>query len=74
MKKIVLTIILLFLPLGCLSTPYQFDTKTVENMEHIKKIYVEDIEKAKNGDLHKIMYQSAIDFMDSAIAREKAKK
>jgi len=74
LKKILLTTILLFVPIGCLSTPYQFDQKTVENMEHFKKIYIEDVEKAEKGKLHPIIKQSAIDFMDSAIAREEAKE
>ena len=74
MKKILLTTILLFIPIGCLSTPCQFDQKTVENMKHFKKIYVEDVEKAEKGKLHPLMKQSAIDFIDSAIAREQAKE
>jgi len=60
--------------MGCLSTPYQHDQKTVENLKQIKKIYVEDTSKAEKGKLHPIMKQSAIDFIDSAIAREQAKE
>jgi len=43
-------------------------------MKHFKKIYVEDVEKAEKGKLHPLMKQSAIDFIDSAIAREQAKE
>jgi len=74
MKKVIIVTFLLLFLTGCLFNVQVYDSKTVKNFEDLKKVYEEDVARAREGKLSDIVYDARLELFDSAIFREKAKE